>query len=334
VHVEDVTDRGDSVLLEMANRGIILEQVVLDGGWKDKKRKVMILTAEGEDDPSVIVFSANEFFNRAVSVESDTSPLREENTHVRSPKRIVRVVKGPAGPTGPQGTQGPVGEKGEKGEPGERGPQGEKGEKGETGETGPQGPPGKNGKDGKDGREGPRGIDGLPGKDGAPGRDGIDGRDGAPGKDGERGQDGEKGEKGAPGKRGPVGPKGPPGPPGRRGEQGPIGPRGPQGNTGEKGDPGILDVSYPLLLKGNSLSFDGAKILEAVQRLIASSSGPMHPDLASFDWLAASGGGVGVRVNGAVLMKQLFDLDFRNGISAEKRGKNVIISVSIDGGTF
>jgi hypothetical protein len=70
-------------------------------------------------------------------------------------------------------------------------------------------------------------------------------------------------------------------------------------------------------------------------------------DLSKLDWLAASGGGVGVKLNGKYIRSTINDIDFRgSGVSVTQSGGGVIVNITgatgetgslptvIDGGLF
>lgn len=245
--------------------------------------------------------------------------------------------RGPVGPQGPQGPQGERGEKGEKGdtgEPGQRGERGERGIQGERGEQGPRGEQGSRGEKGEQGIQGEIGPQGEPGVQGERGEQGSRGERGIKGPKGERGPQGLQGAKGEKGERGEVGPQGSKG---ERGEQGLPGPRGDKGDRGEKGDDGkdaIIDVQYPLVYDKNKkvVTLDSKNLLERLQKIFAPLANPNF-DLSKFDWLAASGGGVGVKLNGQYVRSTINDIDFRgSGVTVTQAGGGVIVNITGGGG--
>jgi hypothetical protein len=262
-------------------------------------------------------------------------PDREE------PPLVVKGEKGDRGPIGPMGFPG---DKGEKGDQGEIGPQGEKGDKGDQGEIGPQGEKGERGEPGEKGDQGeigPQGEKGDKGDRGEPGEKGEPGRKGERGEKGDQGENGDKGDPGERGIKGLRGERGPQGIQGLRGERGLQGIQGEQGKPGEKGEPGekgdkgdkgdspIVSAQYPLILsEDNVISLDSKNLLERLQKVFTPLTNP-NLDLSKFDWLAASGGGVGVKWNGSYVRSTINDIDFRgNGISVKQAGGGVIVDLS------
>jgi hypothetical protein len=122
---------------------------------------------------------------------------------------------------------------------------------------------------------------------------------------------------------------GPIGAQGIQGEQGEPGQRGAKGDKGDKGDSAIVSAQYPLILsEDNVISLDSKNLLERLQKVFTPLSNP-NLDLSKFDWLAASGGGVGVKWNGNYVRSTINDIDFRgNGISVKQAGGGVIVDLS------
>jgi hypothetical protein len=243
---------------------------------------------------------------------------------------------GERGPVGPQGEQGPQGEKGEKGDPGEPGPRGEQGERGEQGPQGIQGDRGERGEKGDGGEVGPQGPEGQQGPQGEDGPRGEQGQRGEPGPKGERGIKGQKGERGPQGLQGSKGEKGERGEVGPQGLRGDIGPQGSRGDKGDKGDPGedaIIDVQYPLVYDKTKkiVTLDSKNLLEKLQHIFAPLANKNF-DMSKLDWLAASGGGVGVKLNGKYIRSTINDIDFRgSGVTVTQAGGGVIVNIT--GGT-
>ena len=241
----------------------------------------------------------------------------------------VAGIKGRDGLPGLPGNKGGRGEQGSHGLPGEQGLPGEPGLPGEQGLPGEPGLDGIPGEQGQHGEKGDAGENGQNGKDGVDGRDGVDGtngKDGVDGKDGNDGVDGKDGERGESGIAGPVGSKG------ERGDRGTDGARGEQGNLGEKGDPGldgkdaVKRAKFPLKLEDNGiLTFDK----KSLDLLLQAGSGQNPPDYAAVnDWLAASGGAVGIQKDKAQLIKSVNDINFSGQqFSVQTKGKNIEISV-------
>ena len=239
---------------------------------------------------------------------------------------------GERGAVGAQGQQGEKGEKGEKGDTGEPGQRGEQGERGLQGERGEQGPQGERGLDGQKGEKGDRGEKG---EKGDKGDQGERGEPGAQGERGERGIKGQKGERGSQGLQGAKGEKGERGEVGSQGLQGLRGEKGDRGEKGEKGDAGadaIIDVQYPLIYDKTKkvVTLDSKNLLERLQKVFAPLANPNF-DLSKFDWLAASGGGVGVKLNGRYIRPTINDLDFRgSGVTVTQSGGGVIVNITGD----
>ncbi len=292
------------------------------------------------------------------SIPKET-PL-DKKTRKEKPKAIAEqsqgivTIKGDKGEKGDRGDRGPIGFPGERGPVGAKGDQGEKGEKGEKGdigESGPRGERGEQGIQGERGEQGPQGIQGQKGDrgdkgdQGEQGPQGIQGPRGEQGQRGEQGPVGERGERGIKGQRGERGPQGLQGPKGEKGERGEVGPQGirgeqgiagvqgPKGDRGEKGDPGqdaVLDAQYPLIYDKTKkmVTLDSKNLLERLQKIFAPLANPNF-DLSKFDWLAASGGGVGVKLNGQYVRSTINDIDFRgNGVSVTQAGGGVIVNIS------
>jgi hypothetical protein len=277
-----------------------------------------------------------------------TQAIEEQNAgvvQIPGPKgdRGDKGERGPMGFPGERGAVGAQGEKGEKGDQGEKGDPGEPGERGERGERGEQGP---RGEQGLQGPKGDKGDQGEVGPQGEKGERGEKGDRGERGEQGEQGEQGEKGEKGDQGERGPQGPKGEKGDQGEKGEvgerglrgsRGPKGDRGDRGEKGDKGDPGqdaVVNVEYPIVYdkKDKTLSFD-SKVLEEKMKHIFAPLANNNFDVSKLDWLAASGGGVGVKFNGKYVRSIIGDLDFRGeGVNVEQRGNGVVVTVSGGGG--
>jgi len=243
---------------------------------------------------------------------------------------------GERGPVGPQGQQGPQGESGEKGEKGDTGEPGPRGEQGERGEQGLQGERGEQGLQGTQGPQGERGQDGKQGPQGVQGLQGERGEQGVPGERGERGIKGQKGERGPQGLQGAKGEKGEKGEVGSQGLRGDVGSQGLKGDKGDKGDAGadaIIDVQYPLVYDKTKkiVTLDSKNLLEKLQHIFAPLANKNF-DLSKLDWLAASGGGVGVKLNGKYIRSTINDIDFRgSGVSVTQAGGGVIVNIT--GGT-
>lgn len=289
--------------------------------------------------------------------------IREQGKRGPVGEQGQRGPAGPAGPVGLQGVpgelgpQGPMGERGPKGKRGDtgasglgvksvesldqktilihltdgsvfsadlpKGPPGFNGIQGEQGVTGSVGERGEKGDAGPQGKQGERGDRGPIGKAGAKGNDGNDGKDGVVGEAGPRGPKGEKGTKGPKGDSGKQGVPGPAGPAGSKGVQGPEGKRGPKGDSGKRGTEGksgVVRARFPLKYdeKKQELTFD-AKSLERV--LSVNNFDPM----AVNNLLTAIGGGgaVGLRHNGAMIIKSVSDIDVTRGLEVFRKGKNV-----------
>lgn len=244
---------------------------------------------------------------------------------------------GERGPVGPQGEQGPQGIQGEKGDTGEPGPRGEQGERGEQGPQGIQGDRGERGEKGDRGEVGPQGPEGKQGPQGERGVQGERGEQGLQGERGERGIKGQKGERGPQGLQGPKGEKGEKGEVGTQGLRGDVGPQGLKGDKGEKGDAGedaIIDVQYPLIYDKTKkvVTLDSKNLLEKLQHIFAPLANKNF-DLSKLDWLAASGGGVGVKLNGKYIRSTINDIDFRgSGVSVTQAGGGVIVNITGGGG--
>lgn len=240
--------------------------------------------------------------------------------------------RGPVGAQGPQGEQGEKGEKGDIGEPGPRGEQGERGLQGERGEQGPQGERGTDGQKGEKGDQGEQGEKGDKGDRGEAGPQGERGERGIKGPKGERGPQGLQGAKGEKGEGGEVGAQGERGEKGDKGDRGEKGERGSQGPRGLKGDPGenvLAQAQYPLVYDSEKkiLTLDSKNLLERLQKVFAPLANPNF-DLSKFDWLAASGGGVGVKLNGRYIRSTINDIDFRGtGVTVTQAGGGVIVNV-------
>lgn len=240
---------------------------------------------------------------------------------------------GERGPVGPQGEQGPQGIQGEKGDTGEPGPRGEQGERGEQGPQGIQGDRGERGEKGDRGEIGPQGPEGKQGPQGERGVQGERGEQGLQGERGERGIKGQKGERGPQGLQGAKGEKGERGEVGPQGLRGDVGPQGLKGDKGEKGDAGedaIIDVQYPLIYDKTKkvVTLDSKNLLEKLQHIFAPLANKNF-DLSKLDWLAASGGGVGVKLNGKYIRSTINDIDFRgSGVSVTQAGGGVIVNIT------
>lgn len=239
---------------------------------------------------------------------------------------------GERGPVGPQGEQGPQGIQGEKGDTGEPGPRGEQGERGEQGPQGIQGDRGERGEKGDRGEIGPQGPEGKQGPQGERGVQGERGEQGLQGERGERGIKGQKGERGPQGLQGAKGEKGERGEVGPQGLRGDVGPQGSKGDKGDKGDAGedaIIDVQYPLIYDKTKkvVTLDSKNLLEKLQHIFAPLANKNF-DLSKLDWLAASGGGVGVKLNGKYIRSTINDIDFRgSGVSIKQAGGGVIVNI-------
>jgi len=238
---------------------------------------------------------------------------------------------GPQGPQGPQGEPGPKGEKGDKGDTGETGWPGDKGEQGVQGEPGPMGPQGPKGDRGEPGPIGPQGEPGLDGKDGAQGPQGERGLQGERGPIGLQGEPGLDGKDGVRGPKGDTGPQGKPGPAGERGPQGPQGEQGIPGPQGPEGQAGIVTANYPLILKDQTLSFDGSKFKEDLAKLIKTKL-DAQTVANNFQWLntgSVGGGAVGIYHDSARVIKSVNDINFKgSGISIVRKGKQVDVALS------
>jgi hypothetical protein len=67
--------------------------------------------------------------------------------------------------------------------------------------------------------------------------------------------------------------------------------------------------------------------LERLQKVFAPLANPNF-DLSKFDWLAASGGGVGIKLNGKYIRPTINDIDFRgSGVTVTQAGGGVIVSI-------
>lgn len=279
-----------------------------------------------------------------------------EKIRKEKPQEVTEQSQGFSGIPGAQGEKGERGERGYNGFPGERGPvgekgdqgePGEKGEKGDIGETGSRGEPGEQGDVGPQGIQGEQGIQGIQGEQGIQGIQGIQGDRGEPGRQGEQGTKGEKGERGSQGlqgtegkkgERGEVGQNGIDGKNGKDGKDGNRGPKGERGIKGDKGDIGpkgdigesaLLDVQYPLVLDKTTkiVSLDSKNLLDRLQKVFAPLANPNF-DMSKFDWLAASGGGVGVKFNGKYIRSTINDIDFRGSrVSVTQAGGGVIVDI-------
>ena len=284
-----------------------------------------------------------------------------EKTRKEKPKAITEQSKAIGGIPGPKGEKGERGERGYTGFPGERGAvgaqgqqgekgeRGEKGEKGDTGEPGPRGERGEQGIQGERGEQGPKGDQGQKGEQGdqgAQGEIGLQGPQGIQGERGEQGPSGERGIKGQKGERGPQGLQGSKGEKGERGEVGSQGPKGdrgeqgiqgPKGDKGEKGDAGedaIIDVQYPLVYDKTKkiVTLDSKNLLDKMEKIFAPLANKNF-DLSKLDWLAASGGGVGVKLNGKYIRSTINDIDFRgSGVTVTQAGGGVIVNITGGGG--
>lgn len=285
----------------------------------------------------------------------------EQKTRKEKPEAITEQSKATGGISSPKGEKGERGERGYTGFPGERGPvgpqgqqgpQGESGEKGEKGDTGEPGSRGERGEQGLQGERGEVGLQGLQGPQGERGPEGIQGPQGERGLQGERGEQGlqgERGERGIKGQKGERGPQGLQGPKGEKGERGEVGPqglrgdvgvqglKGDKGDKGEKGDAGedaIIDVQYPLVYDKTKkiVTLDSKNLLEKLQHIFAPLAN-QNFDLSKLDWLAASGGGVGVKLNGKYIRSTINDIDFRgSGVSVTQSGGGVIVNITGGGG--
>lgn len=239
--------------------------------------------------------------------------------------------RGPVGAQGPKGEKGDQGEKGDPGELGERGERGERGEQGARGERGEQGIQGAKGDKGEKGDQGEVGPQGIQGERGERGERGEQGPEGKAGEQGERGPQGAEGKKGERGEKGEVGERG------LRGSRGPKGDKGNQGEKGDKGDPGldaVVSAQYPIVYdkKDRTLSFDSKVLEEKLQHIFAPLANKNF-DVSKLDWLAASGGGVGVKFNGKYVRSIIGDLDFRgSGVSVNQNGNGVIVNITGGGG--
>ena len=241
--------------------------------------------------------------------------------------------RGPVGAQGPQGEQGEKGEKGDIGEPGSRGEQGERGLQGERGEQGPQGERGADGQKGEKGDQGEKGERGDKGDGGEAGPQGERGERGIKGPKGERGPQGLQGAKGEKGERGEVGTQGERGEKGDGGEKGERGLQGPRGLKGDPGENVLAQAQYPLVYDSEKkiLTLDSKNLLERLQKVFAPLANPNF-DLSKFDWLAASGGGVGVKFNGQYVRGTINDIDFRgSGVTVTQAGGGVVVNIT--GGT-
>ena len=277
-----------------------------------------------------------------------------EKIRKEKPQEVTEQSQGFSGIPGAQGEKGDRGERGYNGFPGERGPvgekgdqgePGEKGEKGDIGETGSRGEPGEQGDVGPQGIQGEQGIQGIQGEQGIQGIQGIQGDRGEPGRQGEQGTKGEKGERGSQGLQGTEGKKGERGEVGQNGidgKNGKDGNRGPKGERGIKGDKGdigpkgdigesaLLDVQYPLVFDKTTkiVSLDSKNLLDRLQKVFAPLANPNF-DMSKFDWLAASGGGVGVKFNGKYIRSTINDIDFRGSlVSVTQAGGGVIVDIA------
>ena len=284
-----------------------------------------------------------------------------EKTRKEKPKAITEQSKAIGGIPGPKGEKGERGERGYTGFPGERGAvgaqgqqgekgeRGEKGEKGDTGEPGPRGERGEQGIQGERGEQGSKGDQGQKGEkgdQGAQGEIGLQGPQGIQGERGEQGPSGERGIKGQKGERGPQGLQGSKGEKGERGEVGSQGPKGdrgeqgiqgPKGDKGEKGDAGedaIIDVQYPLVYDKTKkiVTLDSKNLLDKMEKIFAPLANKNF-DLSKLDWLAASGGGVGIKLNGKYIRSTINDIDFRgSGVTVTQAGGGVIVNITGGGG--
>jgi hypothetical protein len=266
-------------------------------------------------------------------------------------ERGERGYTGFPGERGAVGAQGQQGEKGERGEKGEKGDIGEPGPRGERGEQGIQGDRGEQGSKGDQGQKGEKGDQGAQGEIGLQGPQGIQGERGEQGPSGERGIKGQKGERGPQGLQGSKGEKGErgevgsQGPKGDRGEQGIQGPKGDKGDKGDAGEDAIIDVQYPLVYDKTKkiVTLDSKNLLDKMEKIFAPLANKNF-DLSKLDWLAASGGGVGIKLNGKYIRSTINDIDFRgSGVSVTQAGGGVIVNITgatgsmpslIDGGVF
>jgi hypothetical protein len=218
----------------------------------------------------------------------------------------------------------PAGATGLNGMPGQRGTTGERGAQGDQGERGAQGDQGGLGEPGLVGERGERGGRGLRG---------VGGNAGSPGKRGSRGQKGDPGDGGAPGIDGVDGPRGKQGKQGKQGTQGllgSLGPKGPKGVPGKQGDigeSGVVKARFPLKYNEDKkeLSFD-SKSLEKVLNI------PNVDPMAINNLLTAIGGGgaVGIRHDGAYIIKSVNDIYVNRGLDATRRGKDINLQLDDD----
>lgn len=324
-----------------------------------------LILRKGDGDSRVCLF--NEEHGHVVlvgdSVKIDTmftllekaDPPKTKTKPTEVPKKREPVLVQPQptfirGETGPRGEMGPIGFPGERGAVGDmgatgatgaqgiqgatgatgaRGATGAQGMQGSTGATGATGARGEKGERGERGERGEKGDKGDPGEKGERGIKGLRGERGPPGLKGERGSGGVDGEKG---ERGEKGDRGERGLAGQKGDKGDTGLRGEKGDKGDKGDPGespIIKAEYPLVLsQDNVITLDSKNLLERLQKVFAPLANPNF-DLTKFDWLAASGGGVGVKWNGNYVRSTINDIDFRgNGISVRQAGGGVVVDLS------
>ena len=241
--------------------------------------------------------------------------------------------RGAVGAKGEKGQAGERGEKGDIGEIGQRGDQGEAGVNGERGERGEQGFQGIQGEQGIQGIQGERGAAGVNGGRGERGQQGEEGAQGTQGVQGLQGTTGKKGARGALGSNGKDGVDGIDGKQGFRGSRGAKGDQGIAGPKGADGTNALADVQYPLVYDKTTkiVSLDSKNLLERLQKVFAPLANPAF-DLSKFDWLAASGGGVGVKMNGKYVKSTIGDIDFRGSAVNVTQGGNGVV-VTITGGT-
>jgi hypothetical protein len=241
----------------------------------------------------------------------------------------IRGPQGESGIDGSEGPQGPQGEPGTQGDQGVQGSHGEQGIQGEKGERGLQGIQGTKGEQGIKGENGDVGLQGQQGLKGKEGKQGKDGKQGPKGEQGSEGKQGPKGNKGLQGKQGPKGPKGERGTPGTPGSIGKDGRDGEQGIQGEQGDDGLVTAQFPL-------KYDEDRKKISVDTKVLQKMLSVPPAQAqNIDWVALAGGGaVGIRDNGAMVIKSVNDMMFKgNGVNIERKGKDVELTIT-DTGTF
>jgi len=230
------------------------------------------------------------------------------------------------GPRGEKGNDGIPGIRGPKGEVGIQGDQGDQGEQGVRGENGEQGDQGDQGEQGIQGEQGEQGEQGIQGEGGEQGIQGEGGKIGAEGKQGKQGPKGIKGIKGPKGDRGERGIPGAVGPPGVKGIDGL---RGEQGDKGDAGEDAVAVAQFPL-------KYDKDRKKISVDTKVLQKMLSVPPAQAqNIDWVALAGGGaVGIRDNGAMVIKSVNDMMFKgNGVNIERKGKDVELTIT-DTGTF